>query len=94
MKDYTPTYIVKVSYISFISKSRKVDSFHWKQEYGRPTKANLAKWRKGMNDSLQPGKPNHHLRKDQSDFGTCWIENQKKGNREVARFTPPTFEVV
>ena len=60
---------------------------------GRPTAANLEKWRTAFNQSLQPGGANEHL----GDRAAINFEIEIFDQRTrvtVCRFNPPMFEMV
>lgn len=63
---------------------------------GKPTVANLDKWRKVMNASMKPGGVNEHVSKALGFIpyiGNCEIHNQKTG-QTVCSFKAPMFEEV
>lgn len=84
-RSYTPQYIIE--------SARGVFLGEWKvRQNGRPTAANLSKWRDAMNQSTRPGGANAHL----GDAGLIWncrIRNQWL-DIVVAELTAPSFEVM
>lgn len=87
-------YKVSLSYVCFISKSRKVATFGWSvKEYGKPSLENLIKFRAGLNASLEAGQANEHFKETQSYYGTATIQ-ETRTNNVVVMFKPPMFEIV
>ena len=93
-KTMTCKYVLKHRYINFSNRSVETGIIHWNvKEYGKPTTENIREWRKRFNDSMNPGGVNHHIAKNFSPVSTAWIIEQKTGE-EIARYTPPMFEVI
>jgi hypothetical protein len=66
------------------------------KSYGKPTEANLEKWRKAMNESMKPGGVNEHISqsyKFMPHISKAEIYNQKT-YRTVANTRMPMFEAI
>jgi len=89
----TPKYRIELTYVDYLNKRISVQSFAYSvKEHGKPNTDNAKKFRDGMNESLNLGGTNEHLRIGQSDYSKATIIEQSTSN-VVAEFNPPMFEV-
>lgn len=93
-RSYTPKYRIELSFVDFKGRQRKIDAFGWScKRHGRPSEHNAKRFRDGMNESLEKGMSNEHLKHRQSAYGTARIIEQSTGD-VIATYKPPMFEVV
>lgn len=66
----------------------------WQNKYsGKPTTANLSKWRDGFNKSLAPGHANEHL--GVNHWLQCKLEIYNQITKKViCSYNSPMFEVI
>lgn len=97
-RSYTPKYRVECHDDPFAPVRLSAAHSHaWVvKEKGRPTDANLAKWRRAVYDSMCAGGVNEHVSKARGYIPVishARIVEQKTGE-VVAEFTAPNFEVL
>ena len=92
-RSYTPVYRVE-----YATNARGVHhtAMVWDcKRYGKPTRANLIKWREGYNKSFEPGGVNEHC--SNAVGYIIWINRariiRQKTDEVVAEFVAPMFEV-
>jgi hypothetical protein len=96
-RSITPTFRVEYHDNPFTAVELHVrDSFAWKASYGRPTAANLEKWRTAMNKSYAAGGVNEHISNMLGyvvNISAARIVRQATGE-VVATYSAPMFEAV
>lgn len=91
-KSYAPKYMVRL-----VDQNGATEMVWDCRSNGRPTDKNAEKFRQRMNDSVQPGGCNDHLKvfgEGIPHFSKVIVRRNERNGQVVAKANAPMFEVV
>ena len=91
----TLKYVLEYKFVDFSSKTVQTATQVWRIKHGRPTEANIKRWREDFVESVESKDGcNRHLLGKFSMPGTVTIRLNKTNGATVAKYVPPMFELI